>query len=286
MGISPARREPRGDLVPAPRGLFPLQVEGPGHRLARDGKRPGQAPGMQGGLRTWGSLLWRPRVQVRRMGEESGQHRGDERGLQERCRTGRSASIASRRCTDVSSCMLSSTSQRTRDRSATCRGPRWGGRFVRKKPDPWASEPHEAERQCRRTLTDRHIGINDPAIEAQGLLREQRIEVGPRQALLGDLPASDRGHLRLPVVFEADDELHGVGFAGPQPCQTGRGQVGQQAIASPGLVHLQMPAIRLAGGTNMILDRGPTADREDCMDRDGRIVPRPQESPPSKCRGP
>src|SRR6267142_5274161 len=84
IGISPAMREQRCDLVPAPRGLVPLQVEGLGNRLARDGQLQGQAPGMQGGLRTWGSVLLRPRVQVMRMGEESGQNRGDERGMQER----------------------------------------------------------------------------------------------------------------------------------------------------------------------------------------------------------
>ena len=47
---------------------------------------------------------------------------------------GRSASISSRWFTDVFSLMRDSTSQRTRYRSTTCRGPIWGGRFVRKKP--------------------------------------------------------------------------------------------------------------------------------------------------------
>jgi hypothetical protein len=82
-----------------------------------------------------------------------------------------------------------------------------------------------------RPLVDMYIGINDPAIEAQGLLREHRLEVGPGQQRLGDLPLSDIVQLWLPVVFESDDELHGVGFAGPQPCQTGIGEVGRQAIA-------------------------------------------------------
>jgi hypothetical protein len=74
-----------------------------------------------------------------------------------------------------------------------------------------------------RPLVDTYVGINDPAIAAQGLLREQRLEVGPGQERLGDLPPGDIVHLRLPVVFESDDELHGVGFAGPRPCQTGIG---------------------------------------------------------------
>ena len=50
---------------------------------------------------------------------------------------GRSVSMASRRLTDLSSRMLSATSQRPRERSATCRGPRRGGRWVRNKPDPF-----------------------------------------------------------------------------------------------------------------------------------------------------
>jgi hypothetical protein len=49
---------------------------------------------------------------------------------------GCAASIASSRLTDVSSRLLSSTSQRTRERSATCRGPIRGGSLVRKQPYP------------------------------------------------------------------------------------------------------------------------------------------------------
>jgi hypothetical protein len=65
-----------------------------------------------------------------------------------------------------------------------------------------------------RPLADMHIDINDPAIEAQGFLCEQRLEAGRGQESLGDPPGAIV-YLRLPVVFESDDELHSVGFAGP-----------------------------------------------------------------------
>jgi hypothetical protein len=49
IGISAGVGEQLGDLAPAPRGLVPMQVEGLGNRLPRDGKLQGQAPGMRGG---------------------------------------------------------------------------------------------------------------------------------------------------------------------------------------------------------------------------------------------
>jgi hypothetical protein len=109
-------------------------------------------------------------------------------------------------------------------------------------------------------------------------LLPQRLEVGPRLERLGDLPAGDIVNLRLLIDFESDDELHGVDFAGPQPCWTGRGKGGQQAIGPPGLVHPQIPALMLAVGTNMIPHRGPTAHGQDFMDLDGASFPVPGQS--------
>ena len=63
-----------------------------------------------------------------------------------------------------------------------------------------------------------HIGVNDPAVEAQRLLLEQRIEVGSRAELLCDRPARDVIHLRLPVLLEVDDEPNAVDVVGPEAC--------------------------------------------------------------------
>ena len=86
---------------------------------------------------------------------------------------------------------------------------------------------------------DMDIGINRPAVQAQDVIRQEGIEVGPGEERLGHLPAGDVIHLGLPVVLQADDEAHVMGFAGPEPGQTGIGEVGEQAIAPPGLVDLQ-----------------------------------------------
>jgi hypothetical protein len=91
-------------------------------------------------------------------------------------------------------------------------------------------DPHQTQQQRVGPPAHMHIGVNDPAVEAQRLLLEQRIEVGSRAELLCDLPARDVIHLRLPVLFEADDEPNAVDVAGPEARQTGIGQVGQQAI--------------------------------------------------------
>jgi hypothetical protein len=61
---------------------------------------------------------------------------------------GRSASLWSRRGTDVATLMRRSTSHRIRERSAPGRGPSRGGRFVRKTPDPWGGLP-PTRRRCR-----------------------------------------------------------------------------------------------------------------------------------------
>ena len=74
-------REQRCDLVPALRGLGPLQIKGLGNGLTGDGKLQGQAPGVQGSRRAWRSSLQRPGVHMVSMGEEGGDGRGDERSM-------------------------------------------------------------------------------------------------------------------------------------------------------------------------------------------------------------
>ena len=51
VGVFPAMRKQLRNLVPALRGLCPLQLEGLRNGLTGDGELQGQAPGVQGGLR-------------------------------------------------------------------------------------------------------------------------------------------------------------------------------------------------------------------------------------------
>ena len=79
--------------------------------------------------------------------------------------------------------------------------------------DPWREVGEEEAIPCRRLHADqaerqgvrapatRHVGVNRPALEDEGLVREQGIEVGAGEELLGDLPPGDVVHLGLPVVF-------------------------------------------------------------------------------------
>src|SRR5262252_746726 len=83
VGVSPAMREQLCNLIPALRGLSPRQLEGLRNRLAGDRQLQGQAPGVQGSLRAWCSHLLRPGLHIVRMGQEGGDSRGNERGMQE-----------------------------------------------------------------------------------------------------------------------------------------------------------------------------------------------------------
>ena len=65
-------REPLRDLVPAPLGFGPPQLEGLGDRLPRDGQLQGSAPGVQGGLRAWCTSLLRAGLHIVGMREERG----------------------------------------------------------------------------------------------------------------------------------------------------------------------------------------------------------------------
>jgi hypothetical protein len=77
------------------------------------------------------------------------------------------------------------------------------------------------------------------------------------------------------VLVQADHAPHAVGFAGLQAFQTGRGQIGPQAAAPPGLLPRQMAAVMLPGRTALGLNGRPTADGEACMPRDGGGASRP-----------
>src|SRR6267142_2998315 len=83
IGVSSARREQLCNLVPALRGLGPLELEGLGDGLTGDGELQRQAPGVQGGLCAWRARLLRAGFRVVGMREEGGDGRGDERGMQE-----------------------------------------------------------------------------------------------------------------------------------------------------------------------------------------------------------
>ena len=75
-------REQLCDLVPAPLGFGPLQLEGVGDGLTGDGQLQGQAPGVERRLRPGRAGLLRSGLQVVRMREEGGDGRGRQERLQ------------------------------------------------------------------------------------------------------------------------------------------------------------------------------------------------------------
>ena len=83
VGVFPAMREQRRDLVPALRRLGPRQLEGLGDRLTGNRELQGEAPRVQRGLGAWCARLLRAGLQVVGMREQGGDGRGDERGMQE-----------------------------------------------------------------------------------------------------------------------------------------------------------------------------------------------------------
>ena len=211
-------REQLRNLVPALYGLGPLQLEGLGDGLTGDGELQGQAPGVQGGLRAWRARLLRPGVHIMGMGEEGGDGRGDERGMQEGLQGARPLGVNRIQAIDRliqpdAEFHLPAHPIEVGDLPRA--DPR--GQVRQEEAVPLRGlDPHETQRQCVRPPADMHIGVDDLAIEAQNLLFEQRIEVGPREELLRDLPARDIVHLRLPVLFQTDDEPYAMGLAGPQ----------------------------------------------------------------------
>ena len=97
-------------------------------------------------------------------------------------------------------------------------------------------------------LADRDIGIKGLAIEHQGFIYAEGVEVRARQEALGHLSSGHSVNLRLPVVFEdgvprARRRPHGRGGA---PYAHIR-KVGEQAVAPPYGIDRERPAILLAG---------------------------------------
>ena len=133
---------------------------------------------------------------------------------------------------------------------------------------------------------DMDIGVDGAAIQDQRLVSQQGIEVGPGKERLRDLPARDMVDFRLPVLFQTDDVPHAVGVAGSEALQAGIRQVGQQAVAPPGLIDLQMPAVMLAGRTEMVAAPGPRSRRRGFYGPSWPRTPRSQETPRAGHRGP
>jgi hypothetical protein len=117
------------------------------------------------------------------------------------------------------------------------------------------------------------LGINRSTSAPEDVLRAAGIEVGPRAEGLGHLSPSDIVDLWLPVIFEADDNVHILGFTGPEALNTGIPKLGEQAVALPGLIDREMPAVMRAGGTEVVAPRRPAAHGEDCMHLERRIRP-------------
>jgi hypothetical protein len=95
-------------------------------------------------------------------------------------------------------------------------------------------DPDEAKGQ--RVLVPAHmdIGIHRSTIAPEDVLREEGIELGPREECPGHLAPGDIVDLRLPVVVEADEKVPIVGVTGPEAFNTGLPEVGEQAVAVPG----------------------------------------------------
>jgi hypothetical protein len=83
IGIFAAMHEQCCDLLPAPLCGSTLQVQGLRNRLTGDGQLQSEAPGVQGRLGPWRTLLRRAEPCIVGVGEESSDNGGDERGMQE-----------------------------------------------------------------------------------------------------------------------------------------------------------------------------------------------------------
>jgi hypothetical protein len=148
--------------------------------------------------------------------------------------------------------------QETASRKASCRGGLRARIFMRQRLGP---------------PTNMHIRVKVSAIQDQRVVLQEGIEAGPGEERLGYLPAGHIFDLGFSVVCEADYESHPVDVAGPQAVEAGISQVRQQATAPPGLINGQRPAVMLRGRAEMVVDRGPAAEGEDCMHL-GHIDPR------------
>ena len=200
---------------------------------------------------------------------------------------GCSASMASRRCTDGV------------EPEAECHLPAHAGEGG---PLPWPEAWGEMGQETTRPLRGLHShqpqghgvappapmdsGVDGAALQDQRMVGQKGSEVGPGTELLRDLSAREMVDLRRPVLVPADDVPHAVGVAGSEAVPAGRRQVGQQAVAPPGRLALQMAAVMLAGRTAMVLHRCPAADGEDCYGPSGPRTPLSQGTPRAAPRGP
>ena len=276
VGIFTSVGQEGGDLVPALRGLGPLEVEGWGDGLTRYRPLPRQTSRVQRRFRAWRTGLRRTSLKMVRVRAEGGEARGDARGLQERLQgTGplgipRVEAVYGR-VHSAAECHLPAPAGEVSDLPRA--EPRGQVRETNAVPVR-GLDADEPELQRVRVATDRHVGSKDAASAPEDSLREQGIEVGPRAEGLAHLSPGARVDRRLPVVFEADATAHTLGFTRPEACQTRLAEVGQQAVAPPGLSDLELPAVRLAGWTAVVAYRRPAAHGEDVMPRDRRVLPR------------
>jgi hypothetical protein len=84
VGVPTRMGEHLCDLLPAVLRLGLLHVKGLGDRLARDRQLQRQTPGMQRCFGPGSACLSRVRLPIMRVGQEGGDNRRDERGMQER----------------------------------------------------------------------------------------------------------------------------------------------------------------------------------------------------------
>jgi hypothetical protein len=186
-------REQRRDLLPAWRGLGPLQLEGRSDRLTGDGQWQRQTPRVQRGLRAGRPRLLRAGVHMVGMGAEGGDGRGHARGMHEGLQGAwwfgidRVQSVHRR---------IQPEAQFDLPAHAVKVGHLpWAdpGRQIRQEHTvPFGGlDSHQAQGQGVAPAADLHIGVNDPSIQAQALLLEQRIDVAPWEELLEHLPTGN-----------------------------------------------------------------------------------------------
>ena len=232
--------EQRRDLLPPALGRDSLQIARLGNGLTGHGQLQGEEPGVERCLCPGYSGLGRTGLEVMRVRQEGSEGRGHERGMQERLQGTRLLGVdlveAVHRLVQPDA-EFDLPAHPVEVGDLQWAEPRWQ---VREEKAVALRGLDTDEPEMQRVLRPTHmdVGINGPAIEDEGVLLEEGIEVGAGEELLGDLPAGDIVHLGLPVVFQADDEADIMGLARPEACQTRIGEVGEQAIAPPGLVDL------------------------------------------------
>jgi hypothetical protein len=268
-----------GDLLPAALGGSPLELEGLGNRLTGHGQLHGQPPGMYRGLSPEHPRLRGPRLPIVSVGQESSHNGGDERGMQERLHGTRPLGVDLVEAVD-GLVQLDAEFHLPSDPIKVGHLPgAEAGREIRQEEAVPLRRVDADEAEMQRVLGVPHadVGINGPAIKDEEALLDEGVKVSAGEEFFGDVTAGDTVHLGLPIIFEADDEAHMVLVTGPQPGQAGIGKVRQQATALPGLVDLQMAAVMLPRGAEVVAHWCPAADGENFMDLDGCVLPAPRE---------